>query len=178
MAHPDDVGCDPTHSSGGGESLPGGAEPRAAVAAALFIRTNDTSPLPASISAARSASLAWRHALHQTCTRYPMREIERGVGSSCASVRSLAIGGPKQASSACRPGGELSCRTARDFRLAYHSGRGSGAPRLLDRYGHRRGLVGDLLPAGHVVADQRHAFRVGHPAGEGARQIAGDRLGL
>ncbi len=42
-----------------------------------FICTSGTSPRPAAISAARSASLACRHDLHQTCTREPVREIGR-----------------------------------------------------------------------------------------------------
>jgi hypothetical protein len=43
-------------------------------------RTNGTSPRPAATRAARSASFACWHALYQTCTQYPVREIERGVG--------------------------------------------------------------------------------------------------
>lgn len=39
------------------------------------------SPRPAATSAARSASFAWRHALHQTCTGRTCA-IEHGVGSS------------------------------------------------------------------------------------------------
>ena len=46
------------------------------------IRTSGRSPLPASISAARSASFAWWQDLHHTCTRKPAAAVERGVGRS------------------------------------------------------------------------------------------------
>lgn len=32
--------------------------------------------------------------LHRTCTRSPVLAIERGVGSSCVSIRSAAISAP------------------------------------------------------------------------------------
>jgi hypothetical protein len=43
-----------------------------------FICTSGTSPRPATISAARSASFAWGHDLHHACTRKPIQDIERG----------------------------------------------------------------------------------------------------
>jgi hypothetical protein len=128
-----------------------------------FIFTNGTSPRPAAISSATSASFAWRHDLHQTCTRYPVvREIERGVGSSWESARRSAISAQNKR--------RLADPMGRRFRLANHDTPGSRPPSFSQRDGASCGLILDRLPSGHVVADQRHVFPVSHPADEGADQ--------
>jgi hypothetical protein len=133
-------------------------------AQAPFICTNGTSPLPAAISAARSASPAWRDALHQTCTRYDVRSIEWGVGRSCASgasgqSRAICDRSPPPA---CGPGGELAppdgaalspCPSPRLWQ------RDAGA----ERQDPRRSLTSDQFPASDVMADQRHVLVVGAP---------------
>ena len=68
------------------------------------------------------------------------------------------------------------------FRRANHHGMGNRLPDLLDRRGARGGLVLDRLPAGCVVADERHLV-VGPPADEvarprrSARSLKGTRSG-
>jgi hypothetical protein len=62
--------------------------------------------------------------------------------------------------------------TTRDLHHAQHHGGGSRLPDLLQRHGPRRGLIGDRLPAHHVMADQRDGLMVRHPADERLRPVA------
>jgi hypothetical protein len=76
------------------------------------------------------------------------------VQPSCTAVTSSISGLPQ--GSACGPGGELLQPAGLSPRQPPRWWQcGAWASRA---YGPRRSLVGDRLPAGHVVADLRHVF--------------------
>jgi hypothetical protein len=67
--------------------------------------------------------------------------------------------------------------TTRAFCRAPHHGRGPCPPDLLQRYGPRRGLVDDRLPARLIVPDQRDRLVVRNPTDERPRPVANHRFG-